>query len=84
MPSNEQAAAAHHGLTQIFFFNVQEAVLCLPRFWAPYIVVLTTGPSHMSLSSGMEEDSASDIEIVWAKSLSGVRGLANVFYNEKL
>ena len=28
--------------------NVLGAVLCLPRFWAPQSVVLTTGPSHMS------------------------------------
>ena len=27
--------------------NVQIALLCLPRFWAPQSVVLTTGPSHM-------------------------------------
>ena len=36
--------------------------------------------------SGVEEDgdSASDTEIVWAKSARGVVGLANVFANEKL
>ena len=31
--------------------SVREAVLCLPRFWAPQSVVLTTGPSHMSAKS---------------------------------
>ena len=28
--------------------NVQMAPQCLPRFWAPRSVVLTTGPSHLS------------------------------------
>ena len=39
--------------------NVQEAVLCLPRFWASLSVVLSTSPSHMCLPSGVEEDSDS-------------------------
>ena len=70
--------------------NVQTAVLCLPRFRAPQSVVLTTGPSLISVESGLpsgvaeDNDSASNTEIVWAKSAGGVWGLANVFANEKL
>ena len=64
--------------------NVQMAVLCLPRFWAPQSVVLTTGLSLTSVDSGVEEDSdsVSHTEIVWEKSAHGVWGLANVFPTE--
>ena len=51
-------------------------------------VVLTTSLSHMSPASEKEQsekdsDSASDTEIVWAKSVRGVWGLANNYANEK-
>ena len=39
---------------------------------------------NSGLPSNVEEDNASDTEIVWAKSARGVWGLANVFANGKL
>ena len=38
----------HTHLVLLSISNFLRAVLCLPRFWDPQSVVLTSGPSHMS------------------------------------
>ena len=45
-------------LVLLAIFNIQGAVLCLLRFWAPQSVVLTTGPSRMSILALVTHDCA--------------------------
>ena len=69
---------------------IQEAVLCLLRFWAPQSVVPTTVPSHMSAlvvwSRMTLVRGLCQLTQVWTKKSVvthdfGVWGLANVFAN---
>ena len=39
----------HTHLLLLSISNLKLAVLCLPRFWAPQSMVLTTSPSHVSI-----------------------------------
>ena len=69
-----------------FYFKRSEGTVVLAKILGPSgrgaEYRLTSVDS--SLPSNVEEDSASDTEIVWAKSACGVWGLANVFANGKL
>ena len=73
----------HTLLVLLSISNVQTAVLCLPRFWAPGSVVLCTGPSHTSPSTVVMHDCFAcplssnqwcEGTVIWGRFLRGCEG----------